>query len=910
MESNLKHTKSKLNKMETIQEEDVEYKVYKVKPYLNSDRDPFGVTLNGKTKEFISAHQSLKELMKKGRNYSVDKGFLKVMDVTNNKAMAIAVIEVSSEGGAKGNVELKIYNPSVHKKKGATIEMRKMSGYDYVHVEILKNMITILLDGFIAGDDIEEVLKKDPSVKPDRVVSKPKLFSCVLCNFQTRFGSALKAHNTRIHVNSQIPIKQSLHDSCVSESVPKQTQNVKRAKSSVNCKSCNSTFSTVDKLKEHEKNQHMKSDQLDSPDMISPSASPPRKKQESETIDSQAKESVEIMESENTTNEIDDSVEMLDLQIEANDTIYKMLENRIKQLEVEVEAKEKEIIELKSRSIGSKSTKSSSIPSHLFPVQEKHLPFLRGYRMRYKAEANGACAQSCTAVHIHEDEGESREVKKRINNHIADNWDEYYQYKIGLPYVETVGVGKDANTITKSTREEMLSFLRSDESLLVYTNHQELLATANLYNITINIFTFGGGGGGEGRWSEIPPDPKMVAAADAKIRKLIPDMALYHSDESHFDLLVKEDSRLALLGLLAGAVPDNLKDDAKTDAPKKNEWQTVKNKKATFRCDTEKEKIDEKLLVEDETSDEDLVEEITLVGMKNGGQKRVGPQENAENIIKMIACDICTSKFQSQVMLEKHKKNHVEKFECNKCPDTFDINASFNEHMKKEHRPDDWNCMDCAFQANCASELIKHLKLTSHQPSQHIKDKRKLFDDYRQCYTCKMDFDGYYNLMNHRKKVHPSSKKCRNFPLNCSFGSECWYVHIEQEKENEDSLDNFKCDFCDNEIKGRNNFMKHKKIFHPETIPICNLYKMNKCQRSENNCWFEHNVNKERSNPPEKPTEDPKPNTPRKYAKKQDFQEVLGNNPPPDQMNMVLELVTKLFTKIEDMELRFQTLMK
>jgi hypothetical protein len=85
---------------------------------------------------------------------------------------------------------------------------------------------------------------------------------------------------------------------------------------------------------------------------------------------------------------------------------------------------------------------------------------------------------------------------------------------------------------------------------------------------------------------------------------------------------------------------------------------------------------------------------------------------------------------------------------------------------------------------------------------------------------------------------------------------------------------------------------------------------LNKCQRSENNFWFDHNVDEVRSDTPEKSTEEAKPTPPRKCGKRQVFQEVLGNNPPPDQMTMILELVTKLFTKIEDMELRIQTLIK
>ena len=120
-----------------IKEEVVKYKVYKEKPYLNSDRDPFGVTLNGKTKEYILAHETLKGLIKKGKQYSIEQSNMKIVDATLNKAMLNAIIEVS-KGATKGNVELKIYNPSVKKKKGATVEMRKTPGFEYSHVELLR----------------------------------------------------------------------------------------------------------------------------------------------------------------------------------------------------------------------------------------------------------------------------------------------------------------------------------------------------------------------------------------------------------------------------------------------------------------------------------------------------------------------------------------------------------------------------------------------------------------------------------------------------------------------------------------------------------------------------------------------------------------------------------------------------
>ena len=61
-------------------------------------------------------------------------------------------------------------------------------------------------------------------------------------------------------------------------------------------------------------------------------------------------------------------------------------------------------------------------------------------------------------------------------------------------------------------------------------------------------------------------------------------------------------------------------------------------------------------------------------------------------------------------------------------------------------------------------------------------------DNYKKCYTCDLEFDGYINLMNHRKEIHPSTKKCRNFPGgNCIHGLGCWYAHEEQLMEVEES---------------------------------------------------------------------------------------------------------------------------
>ena len=212
-----------------------------------------------------------------------------------------------------------------------------MSGFEYSHVESLKNFITSVLDGLIAGNDIEQVIssKKDSKKLFSRITSNPKLFTCDVCKWQTKFGSALKAHKTRIH-------NQNDNNSCdicdfkgkslldIKEHVKNgRKQSNKRHKEIFTCEipACNSNFESENKLKSHENHQHDTANKNVENKDESPTSSPPRKKQDIEDA---------------TVNDI----EMIDLEIEANNLIKNMLETRIKQLEKEVkdlhEQKEKD----------------------------------------------------------------------------------------------------------------------------------------------------------------------------------------------------------------------------------------------------------------------------------------------------------------------------------------------------------------------------------------------------------------------------------------------------------------------------------------------------------------------------------------------------------------------------------------
>ena len=857
-----------------------EYKVYNEKVYNNSDREPLGVSINGKTKEYLGAHEAIRNMMKLGRKYIIKEGEMKIVDVKYLNAMVNVVIDVTKDGGNKGRVELKIHNPSA-RKRGATLELRKMSGFEYKHVHFLKNIINILLDGFIMGKDLNDIVKTVGRQNSSPwITSKPKLFTCDKCNFETRFAAALKTHKTKIHEND-VPVSNKFE-----------------------CDLCEYKFIQAIALEGHKVAKHAAKKRTKSQsNNSSPSSSPPRKRENK---------------TDTHTTQVEEPVEMMDIQIEANAVMKTMLESRIEQLEfalnnlekekkndeLEITRLKKEVIHLESKiKSNDKIRKPNKFVS---PVQEEHLEKLQGYKLKFTVKGDGACATNSFAVAVHEDDNEGENVKRKVLNHIADNFDNYYINKMALPYVETVGVGNASYRKTLETPEELKTFFRSDEALKIYSNCHELLGLANLYNVKIKVFTYGGPF--EDRWSIIHPDADLVSKESQNLGRFLPDVALYHMFETHYDLLVEDDSRIAVLGLLAGSANDDSnKVDDSLDV-KKELWTTVTKKTNKSEKKEKKNNVgqNEKLITETEdleANHKDIEEEIILLGMKNAGHKRTGPQEAPElasGRINNFSCDKCGLVFKFNSHLQEHLKTHTSKtWTCTVCGGKFDTKTTLESHMVDEHTmqvesDDEWSCNDCPFQGNCASELMTHLKFSAHQPSINVKDKRRVFRDYKQCYTCKMDFDGFHNLMSHRNKVHPSNKQCKKYADGfCPRDEkECWYVHRD-ENYSKSMFENFKCGYCDKTLIGRNNFMSHKKTNHPADVQNCEQFMANKCTRSESECWFKHEGSK-------------------KQNQNQVFQEPLENIFPPETSPpsaRMMEMMNKLYKKVQKMEEKFEEML-
>ena len=356
----------------------------------------------------------------------------------------------------------------------------------------------------------------------------------------------------------------------------------------------------------------------------------------------------------------------------------------------------------------------------------------------YKALPDGKCLQNCFAVHAFQDPSQAVKVKCTLNNFIADNWSFYKEkFVLEFPFVETIGVGNLSETVIISSDEQMIEFLRSDKSILLYSNAHDVFAMADYYNININIFSHRKTEEKtEEFWTKITPDPTMVKSQS----KNFDDMYLYHQMDAHYDLLVKE---------------------IQTD----------------------------ELMIEEK----DIVEEDKLC------EETVNGKEIFERT-DTFKCNNCNLEFQTENQLKVHTPSHHEnvgRLSCDICKQVFSQQSDLSDHIKATHNENlsdgQCNCLNCPFQSGTVLELINHLKITGRSPS-----LQKVFtedvQDVRECYTCKLRFIGYINLMNHRKFSHPSNKKCRTFPGTCKFGERCWYVH--ENLEEKQDVSSVKCTLC------------------------------------------------------------------------------------------------------------------
>ena len=97
-------------------------------------------------------------------------------------------------------------------------------------------------------------------------------------------------------------------------------------------------------------------------------------------------------------------------------------------------------------------------------------------------------------------------------------------------------------------------------------------------------------------------------------------------------------------------------------------------------------------------------------------------------------------------------------------------------------------------------------------------------------------------LMKHSKDIHSEKvRPCIKYNEGkCDFRVNCWFSH-DQSKNS--VLPDFACNICDDKFKIQSKFMKHKKEYHTESIPMCRDKMNGYCHYGANYCWFKHEEN-------------------------------------------------------------------
>ena len=180
-------------------------------------------------------------------------------------------------------------------------------------------------------------------------------------------------------------------------------------------------------------------------------------------------------------------------------------------------------------------------------------------------------------------------------------------------------------------------------------------------------------------------------------------MALYHSMENHFDLLVADTSRLVTSGLLGRYEVQQVKQmlpQAPAQLQEEGSWQTIPKQR-------------------------------NFTKSAGGLQGRKGSDMG-------FNCEECGVMLESKGLLNAHIFNHEKcrsssKIYCEDCEEECKSEENLVEHMKHVHDDGSWTCEDCQFQSNKVEYLRQHLKKNGHQPSEA---SRRQTNDIKECYTC------------------------------------------------------------------------------------------------------------------------------------------------------------------------------
>ena len=123
--------------------------------------------------------------------------------------------------------------------------------------------------------------------------------------------------------------------------------------------------------------------------------------------------------------------------------------------------------------------------------------------------------------------------------------------------------------------------------------------------------------------------------------------------------------------------------------------------------------------------------------------------------------------------------------------------------------------------------MENHFKM-SHLPKGN-NNKVLIRTERMACRNCKVEFQNYWSLINHKRDNHPSEKSYRyDLEDRCKHTAEiCWYKHKNGRnpiKSSNSQINSYDCFDCNMKFKSRHELMMHKKVDHMEQCKPCEIF--------------------------------------------------------------------------------------
>ena len=533
--------------------------------------------------------------------------------------------------------------------------------------------------------------------------------------------------------------------------------NLKKSSLTKNCDQCDFEMNDYLLMRRHMRDSH---------NVVTASTSPPPKK--TKRAQEKSNDDGEPMETEDD-NIKDISIGMEDMEIEIditqersrlmdekilskeqlNEKKEKKLEDKFKEVKEDKRMKEekkrsqlaknnkkrkqgvkdlRKIMNKKSRKVVN-TTKNGRIPVQNIrniPMNCKHL--VREEDVLYVVPGDGCCGPNCAAALLFGDEVFGPKLRRKMNLFMAKHWNTRYrlisQCSEGHPFVRKLKDGEVSFTDPKELLEYLMN---SEEAAYMWSDSEDLAIISDMYQIRIKVITCLGENDTSPTVNWIYPEPNLKSFAELKNVEL-DDMVLFHQNDCHFNLVVSNQSDLALLGSLSyrfnvgpllsdGEIPDTeLEEEADTEVNETTDddhkgckaelkkFKEIKSKieKEYLKCEKElRNKTEEyeklKIEVNDLKQILKLKDELEQSGLNESMQESTNKDNNdKENTKKgeksnekkasyanktkvQFSCEICAFQCASKIQLN----NHV----------TF-------KHSTQKRQEEEFNCCECDFQLN------------------------------------------------------------------------------------------------------------------------------------------------------------------------------------------------------------------